>query len=54
MTNLKIHIAPKRGRLPRRYEIIEPQLSVKSKLRWISLLLLAGAGMWFGLWMWLK
>lgn len=51
----RIYIAPKRGRLPRRYELIdEAPLSVRSKLRWISLFLAVGAGMWFGVWKWLQ
>jgi len=46
---LRIYIAPKRGRLPRRYEVID-QWPVAKKLRWLSVFLLAGAAFLLGVW----
>lgn len=45
----RIYIAPKRGRLPRRYEVID-QWPVTKKLRWLSVFLIVGAAFWFGVW----
>lgn len=47
--NERIYIAPKRGRLPRKYEVID-QLPVKTKLRYLALMLLVCAGFWASVW----
>lgn len=47
----RIYIAPKRGRLPRRYE--EPW-SVQKKLRLIAVAVLIGAAIYFGIYLVLR
>lgn len=54
MANPRIYIAPKRGRLPRKYELIGEPMPVKHKLRWISLFLAVGAMFWFGVYLVLR
>lgn len=44
-----MYIRPKRGRLPRKYEVID-QLPVKTKLRYLALMLLVCAGFWASIW----
>jgi hypothetical protein len=48
-SRIRIYITPKRGRLPRRYEV-DDQRTPQQKLRWLALWLSVGAAFWGGVW----
>lgn len=47
----RIYIAPKRGRLPRKYEFVDRP---PHRLRWWTLSLVVGIASWIGIYYWVK
>lgn len=51
-TKNRIYIAPKPGRIPRRYEFIDGEQ--RHQARWIALWLLLGAAFWGCVYLWIR